>query len=248
MVHPVLTRLREATETHHPLVIGHRGNPARQRENTLASFAAALACGADGIELDVQLSADGDVVVYHDADMVRLADDPRKIGTVDADELAERHQIPRLAEVLQLLNRSTFVDIELKSYKTTRRHRELIVNQTIAVVERVGRADQVLYSSFDPRLLLRVRRHAPRAAIAAIYGPDSDLPWYLRRGLGVRIARAHVAKPQASTFLSGRDAMRRPAIAWTVDAESEVRALHSRGIAGIITNDPAATISFLGNR
>lgn len=101
-----------------PLIIAHRGVPRLLPENTLAGFARALDDGADGIELDVHLTADGEVVVHHDPSVsvpgaassrLSLADEP--LAALRATTGAE---LPTLAEVLRLVGRRATVYVELK--------------------------------------------------------------------------------------------------------------------------------------
>lgn len=105
-----------------PLIVAHRGVPHLLPENTLAGFARALEDGADGIELDVHLSADGQVVVHHDpvvrlpagidggdGTVLRLADEP--LARLRAATGAE---LPTLTEVLRLVGREVAVYVELK--------------------------------------------------------------------------------------------------------------------------------------
>src|SRR5437763_15808492 len=89
---------------HPPLRIAHRGMPRRERENTLPSFAAALAAGAQGIELDVHATADGVVVVHHDAvtreGMTHAASPWRELHRADVPRV--RHAaVPTLPKQIQ---------------------------------------------------------------------------------------------------------------------------------------------------
>ncbi|HLF56531.1 MAG TPA: glycerophosphodiester phosphodiesterase family protein, partial [Thermoanaerobaculia bacterium] len=70
-----------------PAILAHRGGALEAPENTLAAIAHAIACGADGVELDVRLAADRVPVVFHDPDLVRLAGDPRRISELVWREL-----------------------------------------------------------------------------------------------------------------------------------------------------------------
>lgn len=92
--------------TAHPLAIAHRGDPVTHRENTVAAVAAAIEQGADAIEIDVQLAADGTVVVVHDDTFARLWDDPRPVSALTWAEIAllgeDDTRVPRLAELLEI--------------------------------------------------------------------------------------------------------------------------------------------------
>ncbi|MER7667623.1 glycerophosphodiester phosphodiesterase [Kitasatospora sp. NPDC096128] len=87
------------------LAVAHRGDPYRHRENTLPSVESALAAGADAVEVDVQLTRDKVPVLLHDTTLERLWGDPRAIGRVTTDQLAELRQgdlaVPTLAEAIK---------------------------------------------------------------------------------------------------------------------------------------------------
>src|SRR5659263_62100 len=89
-----------------PLAIAHRGDPVAHRENTVAAVVAAIEQGADAIEVDVQLAADGTVVVVHDDTFARLWDDPRPVAGLTWPEIALLGEgdlrVPRLAELLEI--------------------------------------------------------------------------------------------------------------------------------------------------
>src|SRR4051812_30305820 len=107
-MHPFFT-----TSAHRrALVFAHRGGSALAPENTMAAFANGLALGADGIELDVHLAGDGEVVVIHDATVDRTTTGRGTVAHMDAAELAPLG-VPRLDEVLRQF-RDTRVIIELK--------------------------------------------------------------------------------------------------------------------------------------
>src|SRR5262245_51611322 len=89
-----------------PLVIGHRGASARAPENSVEAFARARTDGADGVELDVLCCATGEVVVFHDDDLVRLAGRPERIDALSLAALREVHlqggaRIPTLEEAFE---------------------------------------------------------------------------------------------------------------------------------------------------
>lgn len=246
----VLERLTNAVKSRRPLVFAHRGCSEKELENTLPAFIAAAEAGSNGIELDVQLSRDDRVVVFHDRDLRRLAGgDPRAIRDCTAAELRNippHPGVPLLEDVLNSLPRDMIVDVELKSYDDT--HRDLLVRRVAAVLTKTGTTDRVLVSSFDPRLVRAFRRAMPAVPTATIFADDPELPRLLRRGLGVVLAGATIAKPSVDHVLRGRRPRRRIYLAWTVATPGEIDALVARGAAGVITNDPAAALAHLSRR
>jgi glycerophosphoryl diester phosphodiesterase len=103
-----------------PLVLGHRGSPRRFAENTIGSFEAAFEGGADGVEFDVRNSADGVPLVFHDADLLRMARRPERIAELTARQLAAVEllggaRIPTLAEALDVVRSAgRLVNVEIK--------------------------------------------------------------------------------------------------------------------------------------
>src|ERR1051325_1374587 len=94
--------------------VAHRGSPRQRLQNTLPSFEAALANGADAIELDVHVSSDGVVVVHHDARAMGLDIAASTWDALSGLDLGEGARIPRLADVLRLVGARATVYIELK--------------------------------------------------------------------------------------------------------------------------------------
>lgn len=220
----------------------HRGASAEAPENTLAAFRQALEVGADGIELDVHLSADGIPVVIHDETLERTTDgsgpvvlhNVERLQALDAGSWFDPHfagePLPTLEETLALLSGRLRLNLEVKDSRAG-----------LAVVELLrhfAQADVVL-SSFDYGLLARLRRVAPDLPLAVLHDGDN---WHraLARAEALRACAFH---PRAD--LVGRPLMaacqrqRLPVFAWTVDAPSQARDLARMGVAGLFTNDPA---------
>lgn len=237
---PVLKRLATAVTTRRPLVLAHRGFSDRELENTLPAFAAAVEAKSDGVELDVQFSRDDELVVFHDRDLRRLGSgDPRTVRECTLAELRSiptHPGIPTLREVLDLLPVDMIVDVELKSYDD--HHRVRLVRAVAETLVEAGATDRVLVSSFDPCLVRRFRRVLREVPTAVIFSDDPEVPWWLRRGLGLDLAGAAIAKPSANHVLRGRSPRRGLYLAWTVQTPGEIDALVAHGAAGIITNDP----------
>src|SRR5215218_8233942 len=132
-----------------PLRIAHRGMPRRERENTLASFAAALAAGADGIELDVHASVDGVVVVHHDSHLrggVAIAQTQWR----DLERAAREGgvEIPTLAAVCELVGDRVELFVEIKGAN---------IERVVAAVLAEHRGTSAIHS-FDHATIGRLSR------------------------------------------------------------------------------------------
>ena len=138
-----------------PLVIGHRGASAREPENSLRAFTRAARDGADGVELDVLCCATGEVVVFHDDDLLRLAG---RDGRIDAMPFAALREvtlsggvgIPTLEEALEACGPELLVNVELKTTGLRDPAVPALVERVSAIVERTRSAERVLVSSFSP--------------------------------------------------------------------------------------------------
>src|SRR5262249_45661174 len=135
-----------------PLIIAHRGDSSHRPENTLAAFVGALEVGADLVELDVQLTADGHIVVIHDVTVDRTTDgrgDVRRMSLPEIRALSAGYgavfgaayageRVPTLAEALGLLRGRARVMIEIKGESVGADDEDGIESRTIAEVRRLG--------------------------------------------------------------------------------------------------------------
>ena len=110
------------------LKIGHRGAKGYAAENTLASFEKAIALGCDGIELDVWLTIDDEVIVIHDETINRTTNGNGKINNLFLAEIAV-FDIPTLEDVIKIVNHQCFINIEIKDPKATQFVLKIIENQ-----------------------------------------------------------------------------------------------------------------------
>jgi glycerophosphoryl diester phosphodiesterase len=231
-------------------VWAHRGASAHVTENTLAAFELARQQGADGIELDVRLDASGDVVVFHDDDLRRLADRPEAVEALRghdrrAVKLRGEHGIPTLAEALEAAG-SLEVNVELKSAQPGRAG--ALARATAEVIRRSGAMDRVVVSSFDPLALAQLYRHLPEVSLAYLF--HSEQPRLLHRGWigwAVGASLLHPNHPLCTEASVKRWHASGYAVnVWTVDDPAELRRLDALGVDGVFANDPAGARAVLG--
>jgi glycerophosphoryl diester phosphodiesterase len=142
-----------------PLVLGHRGYRARFPENTLLAFREALRAGADGIECDLQKSADGRYVVIHDPTTERVTGVSRDVVSSRFEELRELdfgqgEGLPLLEETLKALPPSAYLDLELKEETITAADAVAIA----PILDAHRSRDHLMISSFASNLLVPLRR------------------------------------------------------------------------------------------
>jgi glycerophosphoryl diester phosphodiesterase len=244
-----------------PLVIAHRGDSAHRPENTLASFASALEVGATLVELDVQLTADGHVVVIHDPTLDRTtsgrgdvrrmtlaevrqvsAGFPERFGDTFADQ-----RVPTLAEVLALVCERARVMVEVKTESVTDDVEGGVEAHTVAEVRRLGMADHVALISFDHRALLHCRSLAPEMTTGHLFGRGSvEEMLAAARDAGCTVLMPH--KSQLGDALAARvhDAGLKLAT-WVVDEPAELKDLARFGLYGVGSNRPGVLLQALEN-
>lgn len=239
----------------HPIwVVGHRGSPRRARENTLESFDFAEAEGADAIELDLQQTQDGELVVFHD-EAIPIGTDRRAIRRMTSMDVRElkldspfgEYRIPTLDDVFQRYGTGLRYIVEMKVGPATDRIRA--ARRLAQIVGGFAVVPRCLVASFDGDFLRRVEERDRSIALSLLFDrptplPDSSTP----RGVfppidavGPRfdLVDAALLADAARAGLSVNP--------WTADAPEEIRELADKGVASITTNDPALARRILGN-
>lgn len=227
-----------------PRVWAHRGASALVTENTLAACSEAVLAGADGIELDTMICRTGELVVFHDDDLQRLAGRPDKIAELTLTELraiklAGDHGIPTLAEVLDAI-RTVEINVELKSPGPGRAG--ALPAAAARAIRDAGAGDRVLVSSFDPWALVQLHGAAPELTTALLF--HAGLPLPARRGwMGPWVGASALHPEHVLCSAAAVAGWRKAGYAvnvWTVDDPARLRELAAWGIDGVFVNDPAA--------
>ncbi len=232
-------------------VIAHRGASRDCPENTLAAFDEALRQGADGIELDVQLSRDGVPVVYHDRTLARAGGGRRRVAQLDLAELTGfAAGLPTLEQVLRRYGRRTRLLVEIKTREGRRgqeRHFELARTVSGLVTElKLERTTSLL--SFDAAVLQASAQAAPRVRRVLNLEP----PQRIGRELGALLPSlsAVSADVRTLTVAFGRAvrAAGRPLFAYTCNTAARVERALAAGACGIMSDRPAWLAGRLENR
>ena len=232
-------------------ITAHRGASGRAPENTLAAVRAAIADSADWVEIDVQETSDGVVVVHHDADFMRVNRDARKIWDLPYAEVAripngawygpefESERVATLEEVLQVARDRIGVNIELKIYG----HGQRLEERVIELVERLGMGDQVALMSLDRPTVERLNELRPDWKVGLLAAVSiGDLSKLDADFLAVN------AKNATSGFARRVHASGKELQVWTVDNPAQMSAMISAGADVLITNEPALARDVLRQR
>jgi glycerophosphoryl diester phosphodiesterase len=232
-----------------PLNFAHQGACYEAPANTLAAFLLAVELGADGIEFDVHLSSDGEVVVIHDFTVDATTDGQGPVRDkplsalkrLDAgswfDPAFSGERIPTLGEVIDLVGQRLLLNIELKTQSL---RGEGLAEAVVRIVEENHLLERVVISSFNPLSLWQVRRLNPSIPIGLLYAPD--LPLFLRRPWFRYLLQPEALHP--SYTMVDDDYMRWArrqgyrVHTWTVDEPGEMWQLVQRDVDLIITNRP----------
>ena len=236
------------------LILAHRGLPGADRpENTLAAVAAAFDAGADGVEVDLRLTADGVLAVSHDPDLGRLTGHARPVAASSWPELGTTAglcglQLARLEQVLALASGRRVV-LELKKpppAPDAERRTALAVAGQLRSLTRAGLPLDVTVSSFSPTLVAAVRQLLPRRSgvrTALLGRPFDRAASILRQAIdgGHDEMHPHVLPLLAeTTVVSAAHACGVAVVPWTVNRRREVRRLDRLGVDALITDVPVS--------
>lgn len=221
------------------LKIGHRGAKGYEPENTLVSFEKAIELSADGIELDVHLSSDGELIVIHDETIDRTANGKGAVNELSLKELKsfrieKIQEIPTLIEIFELVNRRCFINIELKGIGTAKPVMELI-NRYIS--EKNWYSDDFLISSFDWDML------------EEIHLLDSKMRIGVLTEESISAALAFAKKIKAFSIHPDYELLSKENVAllqengfevypWTVNSKTAIQKIKSFNVNGIISDFP----------
>ena len=223
------------------LVIAHRGSSATAPENTLAAFRLAAEQHSDFVELDVQESADGQVLVVHDSDLMKVGGNPAKIWNADAATLraidigsfknprffAER--LPTLAEALAACKGRCRVIVELKSYG----HDQQLEQRVATIVEEAGMENDCVFMSLDLEMVRRMKALRPNWRVGLLVAKAmGDLTELEADFLAVE-ARMATRRFIRRAHRAGQDVY-----IWTVNDPAWMFVGLSRGVDGLITDRP----------
>lgn len=235
-------------------VYAHRGASGYAPENTLEAFELAAKQGAHGVELDVHLSKDGEIVVAHDETIDRVADGSGLLKDMTVAELKrfhfnkgmpsfERATLPTLREVYALLKPTGLgVNVELK---TNVYAYDGIVEKCIALAEEMGMSDRVLYSSFNHYTLLRVKEVDASAPCGLLYAATMVRPWEYAKPLQMDALHPQFVQLQVPDFCRDSHAAGIAVNAWTANEAEHIELVFRAGADMVITNYPDRALEVL---
>ena len=230
-----------------PLVWAHRGASGYAPENTLAAFQKAVDLGADGVELDIQLTKDDQIVVIHDEMIDRTSDGKGWVKDYTLEELRafnynrtkpeyKHADIPTMRDVFELLKPTgLFINIEIKTGVV---FYEKIEEKILALTKEMGMEDRVCYSSFNHYTVTRIHELKPDAEVGFLYadGPI-DMPSYGVKH-GVNALHPALYNLQYDGFVKECKEKGLKLNVWTVNERPYMEMCCQYGVDAIITNYP----------
>ena len=222
-------------------IFAHRGAAGKAPENTMAAFKQAIADKTDWIELDVQESKDGEVIVMHDSDVMKLAGASPKIWESTTKELQKLdigtwfdpkfagEKIPTFKEVLQEVKGKVKVLIELKYYG----HDDALEQKVVDIVEEIGMSKDVAVMSLKPEQVTKIKALRPEwksgILLSKVVGDISKMDVDF---LAVNLGMMH------PSFIKRTHAVGKKLYVWTADDPLTIFRMLTYGADGIITNEP----------
>jgi glycerophosphoryl diester phosphodiesterase len=218
-----------------PLLLGHRGTRVEKSvpENSVAAFDYALACGCDGFEFDVRLSADGQAVIRHDA----ICHDS-KIARLEIEKCSARQLgLPLLREVLTRYQRTAFLDIELKVAG--------LENIVADLLRGTAPARGFVVSSFIPEVLETLRSVDATIPLGVICETQAQLSAWPKLPVDYVILQHKLARKE--TVADIRSAGKK-LLVWTVNLSADMKRFWQLGVDGIISDNPLRLVPTLRGR
>lgn len=241
------------------MVVAHRGASAREPENTLAAFEAAVRAGADVVELDVRLTSDGAAVVLHDPDVSATTDGTGfvhelTLGQVKALDASwgrgPRQEVPTVAEALETIDRGgAAANLEIKNIPGEPAFdspREAALEGALEAVGATRFRGPVLISSFNWLTIERARELAPEipTGFLTIAAVDAWAALVYVRAHGHDFVLPQTPALVAAGGVFVREARRDGVLVgtWVADDEDLLATLFGWGVAAVATNDPALAV------
>ena len=234
----------------------HQGSSHVFVENTLAAFKQAVEEGVDGIEFDVQRTADGELVVIHDEHLMRLTGDQRFVWEVTWAELQEltletemvkpekldyfHAKIPKLDDVLALMKESEVtVNIELKNSVYFYPGME---EEIVACVNKWELQERVVYSSFNHLSMKKMVTLVGAENCAILTLDIQDEPWDYAKQVGVSAYHPMIASMQHLNLVEKCHQAGLNVRTWTADADVHIYAALLLGVDAVMTNETAKAL------
>ena len=221
-----------------PVVIAHRGASTVELENTLAAFRAAAGQGADGVELDVHATLDGEIIVLHDPSIMGLPIAQARMSDLSQLKLLNGEPLPTLAQALEVIGPlKAFVEVKVLDPRWD--------DRLLETLERGPNPSGYAVHSFAFHVVRRLREKRPNLPTGVLSEvPTRDPQRTLDDAKSQTLWQEHTTLEES--LVEAVHGLGASVIAWTVDNPSEMEQLVSWGVDGICTNHPERTRRIVG--
>lgn len=239
-----------------PILLAHRGDLTHAPENTLPAFSQAIQKGADGVELDAKLTADGHVIVVHDETVDRTTDGKGKVAALTLEEMRKLDagawfdakfagtKVPLLEEVFETVGRDKLINIELTNYYAGH---DALVENVCQLIKRHNNAKQIIFSSFKSSNLKTAAQILPEIPRGLLALPGLLGLW--ARSFGFMFGDYQASHPYISDVrresIQRAHRVHRRVHVWTANSPEEIQRLRDWGVDGFFTDDPGAAVQVL---
>lgn len=241
-----------------PIIFAHRGASRYAPENTMAAFDLAFSMGAPAIELDTMLTKDGVPVVMHDRTVNRTTNGSGRVDQLTFGEIARLdagsyfskdftgERVPRLADVLAKYKGKMLVNIELKNYHAPF---DQLPECIAGIVRKLDNLEEIIFSSFWPNNLLRIRKLL-QGAKTALLVENGFIGRILTSRVFSRLSPdfIHPFKSYINiAYLEYEHTHNRQVNVWTVNDFAQAKNFMQWGVDGLITDDPQGVMKLLSS-
>ncbi len=243
-----MKKLDEFVKENEYFIVAHRGSSGTAPENTLVAYREALDCGAKMIESDVQLTADGHVVAFHDKGVSRTSDGSgfasrmnlEDIKRLDAgswfDSKFKNEKVPTLEEIFELIKGKAYINIEVKNISSDIESDG--INRIMEIVKKNDFQDNILFSSFYYNSLKEIKSFDSRYHIAGIRIPkDNTLPSVISKSIGIEafVCSLDEINEQISTDCDTNNLY---IGVYSIDSSADLDKILQYNVHAIVTNFP----------
>lgn len=245
---------RGSASVNRPIVFAHRGASGYLPENTIPAFEKAVAMGANGIELDIHKTKDGQLVVIHDEKIDRTSNGKGYVKDYTLEELrrynynathpeCRKADIPTMREVFELIKPTDLIiNIELKTGVI---FYDGIEEDIIAMTKEFGMEDRVIYSSFNHYSIMKIKELDPKAHTGFLYMDGIlDMPEYGKKH-GVEALHPALYNVNYPNFVARCHELGLKINTWTVNSKQYLNMACKMGLDGIITNFPDVALQIV---
>ncbi len=234
----------------HPfLIFGHRGSPLRAIENTLASFQKAFEEGVHGVELDVRLSQDGKVFVFHDEKMKRLAHQKGSFLRLSSKDLSSilvsspqkkinSQAIPSLEEVFLKFSKHLFFYVELKVEPSSYSYRYELAQKTMLLLKKYHLVEKSILVSFDYDLVRWIKKKNKKFYTGLNFSKSKELNQPRKEGFRFLDCLCPSFSALSTQLMGEAKNHSLDVLTWVVNDVKSLRKAEKLGVQGIATDDP----------